>query len=579
MTAWKFDQKIVRKGLAYMIIVEELPFRFVERKAFRYFMSLSQPLFKVPSRSTITRDIYNMFLEEKRKVRDFIKNNVGRICLTTDTWTSNQQSSYMCLTAHFIDNEWKLRNKVLAFCLQENHRGVDIGKAIEKCLQEWEIENILTVSVDNASANDVAIDFLKKVFQNSSKCLLNAKWIHIRCVAHIINLVVQDGIKKVDKSVNKIRWAVWWIRKSPSRIDKFNEFAKVVNANTQKHLLLDVPTRWNSTYLMLEVAQSYEKTFERYDIEESVFRTELEKAGHNEIKSEDWQSVRTLCHFLKPFYDITQRVSGTHYVTSNSCIDEIYQIRDILDKAIGSNTLCQIAMTMNEKFRKYYGDIKKVNLLLYFALVLDPRNKKHYLNLLFIDRYGKELAEKNLKIVMDSMSELYNEYIRIHSQCSSTTTTTESSDSSTLGKRQNLEDTTSKSHLRNKLREQMQTQTVEPVGELDKFLNEGFEKDSGNFNLLEWWKVNSPRFPILSLMARDLFAIPVSTVASESVFSTSGRVLDPYRSSLTPRIVQSLVCTQDWLRDGSTSIQGLLDEEDWDTIQEIDKALDTEENT
>ncbi|KAJ0764227.1 putative ribonuclease H-like superfamily [Helianthus annuus] len=258
----------------------------------------------------------------------------------------------MCLTAHFIDNEWKLRSKVLAFCPQEDHCGVDIGKTVDKCLQEWEIENILTVSVDNASANDVAIDFLKRVFRNSTKCLLNAKWTHIRCVAHIINLVVQDGVKKVNKSVEKIRWAVWWIRKSPSRIDKFNNFAKLVNANTEKHLLLDVATRWNSTYLMLEVAQSYEKTFERYDIEESVFRTELEKAGHEELKPKDWQSVRDLCHFFKPFFDITKRVSGTHYVTSNSCIDEIYQIRTILDEAIGNETLCQIAMAMNAKFQK-----------------------------------------------------------------------------------------------------------------------------------------------------------------------------------------------------------------------------------
>lgn len=55
-------------------------------------------------------------------------------------------------------------------------------------------------------------------------------------------------------------------------------------------------------------------------------------------------------------------------------------------------------------------------------------------------------------------------------------------------------------------------------------------------------------------MARDLLAIPVSTVASESAFSTGGRVLDRFRSSLTPRTVEALICTQDWYRDDDVDL-------------------------
>ena len=59
--------------------------------------------------------------------------------------------------------------------------------------------------------------------------------------------------------------------------------------------------------------------------------------------------------------------------------------------------------------------------------------------------------------------------------------------------------------------------------ELDKYLTKGFEKDSDDFNILEWWKVNTPRFPILSRIARDVLAIPISTVASEASFSIGRR--------------------------------------------------------
>jgi hypothetical protein len=46
-------------------------------------------------------------------------------------------------------------------------------------------------------------------------------------------------------------------------------------------------------------------------------------------------------------------------------------------------------------------------------------------------------------------------------------------------------------------------------------------------------------------MARDIMVIQVSTVASESIFSAGGRVIDPYRSRLHPEMVQALICTKD----------------------------------
>jgi hypothetical protein len=51
------------------------------------------------------------------------------------------------------------------------------------------------------------------------------------------------------------------------------------------------------------------------------------------------------------------------------------------------------------------------------------------------------------------------------------------------------------------------------------------------------------------MIACDIYAIPVSTVGSESAFSTSGRVLSEHRSCLTPRMLEALMCSQDWLRN------------------------------
>ena len=49
-------------------------------------------------------------------------------------------------------------------------------------------------------------------------------------------------------------------------------------------------------------------------------------------------------------------------------------------------------------------------------------------------------------------------------------------------------------------------------------------------------------------MARDVLAMLVSIVVFESAFSTRGRVLDSFSSTLAPRIVETLIYAQDWLR-------------------------------
>jgi len=71
--------------------------------------------------------------------------------------------------------------------------------------------------------------------------------------------------------------------------------------------------------------------------------------------------------------------------------------------------------------------------------------------------------------------------------------------------------------------------------------------DNNSFDILVWWKTHAEKYPVLSTMARDFLAIPLSTVSSESAFSLGGRILGEARSSLTPEMLEALVCGKDWL--------------------------------
>ena len=83
--------------------------------------------------------------------------------------------------------------------------------------------------------------------------------------------------------------------------------------------------------------------------------------------------------------------------------------------------------------------------------------------------------------------------------------------------------------------------------EIDVYLEEEPENNIEDFDVLSWWRSKAAKFPVLSAMARDFLAIPLSTVSSESAFSLGGRILGDHRSSLAPEMLEALVCAKDWL--------------------------------
>ncbi|CAN0919824.1 Putative AC9 transposase [Linum grandiflorum] len=199
-----------------MIVLDELPFSFVEKEGFNGVMEEASPLFKMPSRKTIRADCLRLFLDGKESLKMFFKSKcVGRVSITTDCWTSVQNFNYICITAHFVGVDWKLYKKIINFCRIFSHKGADIAKIVATCLEEWQLTKISAITVDNASANDAAIDTLKKTMIDWGTSMMHGKYLHMRCVAHITNLVVSQGLSEVGMSVRRVREAVRYVRNSP----------------------------------------------------------------------------------------------------------------------------------------------------------------------------------------------------------------------------------------------------------------------------------------------------------------------------------------------------------------------------
>ena len=87
-------------------------------------------------------------------------------------------------------------------------------------------DKLFTVTVYNASSNDVACSELKKIGQKKLTCISNGSYLHMRCVSNIINLIVWDGLKKNKKYVDKVRYVVKFVKSYASRLKLFKDLAE-----------------------------------------------------------------------------------------------------------------------------------------------------------------------------------------------------------------------------------------------------------------------------------------------------------------------------------------------------------------
>ena len=545
----------MREGLAQLVAQSELSLSFMDSEVFEKFMKeYANPSFKRIPRNTIRSDILKMFTDMKKDLITLFANvPLMSICITADLWSARNAIGYIVVTSHFIDESWKLNKRILGFRNCEYpHSGTTICRFIMTILQEYSIKDrIFSITLDNASANDTAIsrfkDFLQLDFTRDSL-------FHMRCVCHILNLIVKDGMLYISSHIEIIRSAISYIIGSNSRQQEYKEFCKTAQLKP-RNLKTDVENRWNSTYLMLQNARPYWQVICAY-INEKTQSIRIDKSNCD--------IANIFLDFLKPFYDATNKCSGIYYPTSNIIIPIFIELTCNFAKYRQVQEFSNILHKMETKFKKYWQNIP---LIFCYACIMDPRFKLKGVCLM-LNKISTNLCVPSLITsddVTNGIANLYAFYEIKYSNVSRQQPHTESSLTS-----RGCEGSFSIDDIWSEL--QSDNYSSSSTNELNIYFEARYQiSRDENFEILNWWKVHSTTYPILSIMARDLLTSPVSTVASESAFSAGGRVIDERRGKLAPDFVEALICIKDW-KDAKTRDQQRDDE-----ILEEFKQLEVED--
>ncbi|KAL5831706.1 hypothetical protein ACOSQ4_017060 [Xanthoceras sorbifolium] len=111
------------------------------------------------------------------------------------------------------------------------------------------------------------------------------------------------------------------------------------------------------------------------------------------------------------------------------------------------------------------------------------------------------------------------------------------------------------------------------VSEVDVYINTSFEfLDTPDFNVLQWWREHATNFPILAIIAKQIFGTPVSTIAVEQEFSAGDNVLDERRALLSPDSIQIQVCVDDWTK-------ATYRQQELDLVSDDNDFFDTNDDT
>lgn len=484
------------------------PLSIVDDPGLSDFVEFLEPGYHLPSRTHVSS------LMKKRHAKGVdeligIMAQSEYVALTSDAWTSRATQSYVTYTAHIIDESWHLQNFVLSTTkFDGSHTAANIAAHARETCRQFKLPTAKVVGlVHDEAANMMAAG-------RDLEC--GDGWANVPCGAHRLQTVVRhavSGVREVETLLAACRRVVSHFHHSSKSTD---ELLKEQGRDVSLKLIQDCPTRWNSSYYMLERLLKL-----KIPVIAVLDRSEKREIRQLMIKDRHWELARDIVKILAPFENVTAVLGGQKYVTASLLLPLVQKLRKRCQQPASEDEPAAARRFRNALLQALEDKFDQgLEATLRKASALDPR----FRSLKFVDAAEHDDLKRSI------LQEASRQLTEGDDDCSIETPAKKKPDCSKLAALMEDEDDGST----------CASSAVEEDVQL-YFSSKALPIDT---DPLAWWSAHASEFPYLAVLARRYLCVPATSVPSERVFSCAGVIVNKLRASLSPSNVDCLIFLQ-----------------------------------
>ncbi|NP_001076410.1 zinc finger BED domain-containing protein 4 [Danio rerio] len=490
--------KKITKLIAEMLALDLQPSTVVENVGLNRLLEYLQPQYSLPPSSYFTSTaIPEMYESVKEVVLTHLKEAEGGIIhFTTSVWIGSQTQEYLILTAHWVSFESQVLPQG-----QDFHCSALLGVASIDCdYNMLNIQKQLEYLWDTwMGSSGLKIGFTVTDNQTIRNVLESCDHTTMQCFVHNIDLIVNEAIKSqrmVQNLLSIARKICERVHRSAKAKEKLAELQKVYQL-PENQLVQDVPSKWKTSYFMLERLVEQKKAIDEMSIE-CNFR-EL-------ISCDQWEVMGSVCNALKPFV-VACREMSNRTATLGQVIPLIHilnrKIDMLFDETMGiDNMLKSLKEALVTRMSPTLHDPRYI-----WATMLDPRYKTS----LFTEEEAEQCKHDLIQELEVSTSNSAETKTPLSNGCSEIP----ASSNSLASNKENL--WSLMDDIRQKIKQEEKPKSLELA--VLEYLEEDILDQS--CDPLDYWNLKKLLWPDLAKVAVRYVGCPPSIVPADTLFSTS----------------------------------------------------------